>query len=183
MRLPLVDCKLDRPLQVHADGGEYLQPCSVIALTLDDIQTNRHLTGRKRAGDRGPAMHLCAAWLEAEFSPVSISNVLYLSLPAGRNVGTRRLCCDGRLLLRSGWLVGRSARNRRQQKRSEAKLCMIARWPEFGAMQVCHGCTAKLRVVTYPCSSRNFVTSGPQIGMASGEPIKKCPSLPYGGTK
>ena len=34
----------------------------------------------------------------------------------------------------------------------------------------------------YPCSSRNFVTSGDQIGMASGEPIKKCPSLPNGGT-
>src|SRR5204863_8310030 len=46
---------------------------------------------------------------------------------------------------RSRWLVGRSARNRRQQKRSEAKLCMIARWPEFGAMQVCHGCASKLR--------------------------------------
>ena len=128
-------------------------------------------------------MHLSTTRLEAEFSPVAISDVLCLSLPAGRNVGTRRLCCDGRVLLRSGWLVGRSARNRRQQKRSEAKLCMIARWPEFGAMQICHGCAFKLRVVTYPCSSRNFVTSGDQIGMASGEPTKKCPSLPNGGTK
>ena len=37
MGLPLVDRKFDRFLQVHADGGEYLQPCTAVAFTLDDI--------------------------------------------------------------------------------------------------------------------------------------------------
>ena len=35
-------------------------------------------------------MHLCTARLEAEFSPVPVSDVLYFSLPAGRNVGLLR---------------------------------------------------------------------------------------------
>ena len=90
MGLPLIDREHDRFLQVHADGGEYLQPCTAVALPLDDIETDRHLTGCKLTGDRGPAMHLCTARLEAEFSPVPVSDVLYFSLPSGRNVGLLR---------------------------------------------------------------------------------------------
>ena len=51
----LVDRKPDRLLQIHADGGEHLQPRSGIAFTLDDIDADGHLAGRERAGDRSPA--------------------------------------------------------------------------------------------------------------------------------
>ena len=125
MGLPLVDRKPDRFLQVHADGGEYLQPCTAVALPLDDIETDRHLTGCKLAGDRGPAMHLCTARLEAEFSPVSISDVLYLSLPAGRN-------CRSVATRRAGWMQ----RLRPPPGRAAAKenAAQSRCWLRFGAM-------------------------------------------------
>src|SRR5260221_11346341 len=65
-----------------------------------------------------------------------------------------------------------------------AKVEIALLLPRRGAMR-CEPDMVCLEVwaVSYPCSSRNFVTSGDQIGMASGEPMKKCPSLPNGGTR
>src|SRR5437763_17053363 len=115
-------------------------------------------------------MHLSAARLEAEFSPVPISNVLYLTLPTWRNFG----------LLRHGGLAGCNACGRRKAKKTVVQSrCGCV----FDAIWACHGLRLQASVARYRCSSRNFATRGDQLGMAWGEPIKKCPSLPNGGTR
>jgi hypothetical protein len=69
-------------------------------------------------------MHLSTARLEAEFSPVSISDVLYLSLPACRDFG----------LLRHGGLAACNACGRRQENRCKGERCAVALWLRFDAI-------------------------------------------------